>query len=370
MPSGGRAEKEWMERMTVTERVLDARSLTAFVQALFHGLGVPEAEAQELAACLTDADLRGVSSHGVVRIPWYVNDLRRGYMHPTLRVSTLADSGPLLLLDGHDSIGHLVAKRAMAAGIERAHRFGVGVVGVRRSSHFGAAAYYAAMAAAKDQIGIVLTNGGAVMAPWGGREKLLGNTPIAVALPALEEAPIILDSAQTVVAHGKLTYAKERGATTVPAGWALDRLGIPTEDIDEALQGLLMPIGGHKGYAMAFVFDCICGLLMDAGVGEAIRTDEQPGPGPGHVFLVLDIGSFRPAEEFKRCMDARIRQIRTSPRAPGVERIYVPGEIEHQTRARRLREGVPLPDGLIQKLNDLARGLHVPELGGRVGGEV
>lgn len=349
--------------MVVSERVVDAGSLTAFVSRLFQGLGVPEAEAQEFSSCLVEADLRGVSSHGVMRIPWYVKDLQLGYMHPGLKLTVLRDTGPAMLLDGNDSIGHLVAKRAMAQAMERAHQFGVGVVGVRRGSHFGTAAYYVGMAAGQDQVGIVFTNGGAVMAPWGGREKLLGNTPIAVGIPALREWPVILDSAQTVVAHGKLSYAKERGAETIESGWALDRLGRPTVDIDEALRGLLMPIGGHKGYAMAFMFDCLCGVLMDAGVGETIRTDELPGPGPGHLFVVLNIDVFRPVEEFKAHMDARIRQIRNSARAPGIGRIYLPGEIEHETRERRLREGVPLPDALIRKLDALAQELNVAELG-------
>ena len=353
-----------MQPMAAGERLIDAANLRAFVGRLFGGLGVPGVESLELAECITDADLRGVSSHGVVRVPWYVKDIRRGYMRPVVEVSTEADSGPLVLLDGHDSIGHLLAKRAMATAMRRATRFAVGVVGVRRSSHFGAAAYYAAMAAAEDQIGMVLTNGGAVLAPWGGRQKLLGNTPLAVALPAMEEPPVILDSAQTVVAHGKLTYAKERGATTIPLGWALDSSGQPTEDIDEALRGLLMPIGEHKGYAMAFVFDCLCGLLLNAGLGEAIRTDEHPGVGPGHLFLAFDVGFFGPVEVFKRRLDQRIRQIRASPRSAGVERIYFPGEIEHESRVRRLREGIPLPVGLLRNLNDLAREIQVAELGG------
>jgi LDH2 family malate/lactate/ureidoglycolate dehydrogenase len=223
------------------------------------------------------------------------------------------------------------------------------------------------MAIQHGQVAIVLTNGGAVMAPWGGRDKLLGNTPLAVGVPAGEEVPVILDSAQTVVAHGKLSYAKAKGAKTVPAGWALDRDGRPTEDIDEALEGLLVPIGAYKGYGMAFVFDAICGLLLQAGVGEAIRTDQHPGPGPGHLFVTLDVAFFGSVRDFQERMDARIRQLHASAKAPGVEHIYLPGELEDQTRRHRQRDGIPLPADLVRDLDALASSVGIPTLSVRKG---
>ena len=349
------------------ESVFDHTQLRDFVADLFAGLGVPPSEAREFAGLLVEADLRGVSSHGVVRIPWYVQDLRAGRTQPVLHLSVQRDSGPLVWLDGHDSLGHLVASRAMTTACERARGFGIGATAVRRGSHFGPAALYAEMAVQHQQVGIVLTNGGAVMAPWGGREKLLGNTPLAVGLPAGTEPPVILDSAQTVVAHGKLSYAKARGAATVPEGWALDHDGRPTQNIDAALEGLLVPIGGYKGYGMALVFDAICGLLLQAGVGEEIRTDQHAGPGPGHLFLCLDVAFFGSVQDFQERMDARIRQIRGSAKAPGVEHIYLPGELEYDARRQRLRNGIPLPVALVRELDTQARSVGIRTLSSQKG---
>ena len=342
---------------------LTASRLTELVCAILEKVGVPPSEAQILADTLVEADLRGVHSHGVMRLPIYVRRIRAGVVSPEARTTVTANGPAFAQIDAHNSLGQIASVRGMDLAVEKARATGVGVVGVAHSTHFGAAAYYAMRALAHRMIGIAITNTLPLMPPVGGAARVVGNNPIAYAIPAGRERPIVLDIATSVVAAGKLQRAKGRGER-IPLGWGVDRNGVPTNRPEEVLDGgMLLPVGGHKGFGLAMVFDLLCGPLTGAGWFTGVTglaLPEYPKPqNTGHLFAALDVGQFRPVDAFLTEVDQAIAAVHAAPRAPGVERIYVPGEIEFETAEARRRDGIPLDPHVLASLNELARELSV-----------
>lgn len=329
--------------------LISASALKACVTSIFTGQDVPEADALVVADSLVQADLRGVTSHGVVRVPAYVAGLRSGSINPRPVLRLVVDQGPRAVLDGDDGLGQVSAQRAVHDAIERACEHGIGAVGIRRGRHCGAMAYWAMQALASDCIGFATTNAGLNMAPTGGRDKIIGNNPLAIAVPTNRPWPMVLDMATSVVAGGKLDVAAIRGQQ-IPLDWATDADGRPTDDPVVARQGLLRPVGGPKGYGLAVMLDVLAGVLTGArfGGGLGIR-------GSGQFFLAIQVDGFLPVAEFRARMDAVIDQIHSSRLAPGSERIYVPGEIEYETAERRRQDGIPLEEPIVRALNELAR---------------
>ncbi len=343
-----------------------ASRLTAFTSAAFQRVGVPTPDADLVADTLVEADLRGVHSHGVMRLATYVRRVRAGIV-PAAATVTITREGPAFAhVDGHDSLGQVVSVRAMDIAIAKARAAGVGFVGVSRSTHFGAAAYYAMRASAQGFVGVAMTNTIPLMPPDGGAAPVVGNNPIAYAFPSGRERPVVLDMATSVVAQGKLQRARGQGKP-VPFGWGVDHEGRPT-DRPEAIMdgGMLLPFGGYKGFGLAVVFDLLCGVLTGAGWSSQVTGMGLPkNPGPqnvGHVFMALDVAQFRPLDEFVRDADAYVRTVHAVPPAAGVGRIYVPGEIEFDLADARRRDGIPLDDNVVEDLNALARDLSLPPL--------
>jgi LDH2 family malate/lactate/ureidoglycolate dehydrogenase len=263
----------------------------------------------------------------------------------------------MALLDGDNGLGQVVAARAMERAIALAERSGVGLVGVRNSTHFSMAACYAMMALNRDMIGLVVNSGRALMAPWGGTKALISDNPTAVAVPAGEERPVVLDMALSVVARGKIKEALRRGES-IPPDWATDRSGRPTTEPAEALAGLLSPIGGPKGYGLALINGLLAGVLMDGTfawqVGSAYDDLDRPQR-VGHLLAAIDVSSFMPVAEFRARVDELIQEIRRCRTAPGVERVYLPGEIEFECQEERSREGIPLSEALWEELCEMAQ---------------
>ncbi|MDR7522588.1 MAG: Ldh family oxidoreductase [Armatimonadota bacterium] len=337
-------------------------ALHAFVVGALVQSGARTDDAHLVADGLVAADLRGVHTHGVVRTGVYVARLRRGSYDPHASLTPLRDRGPVVLVDAGAGLGIAMATRAMDLAAERAGLHGVGIVGVRNSSHCGMLAHLALRAVRQEMIGIVVSNADAQVAPWGARAKFLGTNPLAIAVPAGEEPPLVLDMATSVVPHSRVQAAAARGEA-IPEGWALDRHGRPTSDPAEALRGALLPFGGPKGSGISLMIDVLAGLLVGALSGPEIpplyeRLDEAQRL--GHLLMALPVESFGPADAFARRVDALIRQVRALPLAEGHERVYLPGEIEHERMVDYSARGIPLPPEVRAEIGRLAADLGLP----------
>jgi LDH2 family malate/lactate/ureidoglycolate dehydrogenase len=334
-----------------TERLVQAEPLRNFCASAFEQVGMSPADAATVADTLVEADLRGVHSHGVWWTSTYTRRLQMGGVNPRPVVQVVQETPAMIVLDADRAMGQVASVAAMRHAIEKARTIGVGVASVRNSNHFGAAAYYALMAAEENQIGFATTDAEPIMAPWGGAKAVVGNNPMAYAIPAAPEPPIVLDMAQSVVAWGKIFLAAQRG-DKIPATWALSPTGEPTEDPHEAMAGLLLPVGGYKGYGLALVIEILSGVLSGATFGLSVppMTDDSVTQDFGHFFMALNIPHFLPTEEFQKRIAALIAEHRGVPLAKGTERIYLPGEIESLKRRQRLEQGIPLESYIVDSL--------------------
>lgn len=332
------------------ERRIDARTLTNVCRAIFSACGMSEADAALVAETLVVADLRGVHSHGVLRVGEYVEKLRGG-VDPQGRPQCVSDRGGALVVDGRNSMGQVAGAFAMQASIERARDLNVAVAVVRGSNHCGAMAYYPMLAAAEGMIGLATTNALPTMAPWGGVDKIVGINPLAVAIPAAEQDDIVLDAAFSGSSHGKIRVFDQKGAP-IPEGWAFDAEGRPTNDAKAALDGLLQPIGGFKGVGLAVVSGLLSTLLSGASYGTELgNMIDGPRPGAdGHFFMALNVAGFVDVASFRSCADAAIRQIRDGRTGPGGGPLYAPGGLEAETERLYRREGIPLNESTIRDI--------------------
>lgn len=264
----------------------------------------------------------------------------------------------MALLDADRGMGQVASVAAMRCAIQKAKATGVGVVTVRNSNHFGAAAYYAMIAAQENQIGFAATDAEPIMAPWGGAKAVVGNNPFAYAIPATPDFSLVLDMAQSVVAWGKIFLAAQR-SEKIPATWALNPAGEPTENPHEAMAGLLLPVGGYKGYGLALVVEILSSVLSGATFGLRMppMADEAATQDMGHFFMALDIDQFIPLAEFRQRMAELVAEHREIPLAKGVERIYLPGELEYLRRKERLASGIPLELYIVEALTQLGEEL-------------
>ena len=336
--------------------------LLAYATEAFESLGVPPDDAALWADTLVRSDLRGHPSHGIFRLPWYVRRLQRGVMQPVTRLETIRDVAAVSVLDAQEGVGQVAANQAMDLAIERARAYGIAAVSVRRSNHFGAAMYFTLKAARAGLIGMISTNASPAMAPWGGKQAVLGNNPWSIATPAGRHAPLILDIANTMVARGKIYTARQEGRE-IPNSWAIDQDGNPTTDPAAALAGLILPIGGHKGYAITFMMDVLSGVLSGAefasGVSGPYQAERRSGC--GHLVIVLNIEAFTGLAEFNERVERLIGEVKAAPLAPGYDEIFYPGELEARAEAANLRDGISLPDATVADLTALAKELGITQ---------
>ena len=332
--------------------------LSAWAEALLRKAGADEPSAKAVAWALVEADLRGVGSHGLLRLPVYVRRLEAGLVNPSPTLP-LEERGPVALLDGEHGFGPRVALKAVEAAQSLARRHGLGAVGVRRSTHFGMAGLYAEKLAREGFVAWVTTNAEPDVVPFGGREKALGTNPLAFAAPA-PQGILVADLATSESAMGKVFLAREKGER-IPPSWGVDREGSPTDDPHRVYA--LRPLGGPKGYALALLVEVLSGVLTGAGVAHGIGRmyDEWDRPQDvGHFLLALDPGRFVGKEAFLERMGALWQALKAAPPAPGHEEVFLPGELEARRRERALAEGMALPERVVAELKALGERYGVP----------
>lgn len=345
--------------------VVMAEPLREFITKIFMSHGLSQDDAFIVADHLVEADLRGVYSHGVIRVEAYTARLVAKAVNPKPGFRIIRETPGTALVDGDNALGQVVGVNAMKIAIKKAKEVGTAYVGARGSNHLGTCAYYAQMAIEHDMIGISGTPSGTnIMAPWGGITPLLGNNPFGIAMPAGKEYPVVLDMAQSVVARGKINHAAKTGQP-IPPTWALNRFGEPTTDAKEGYAGLVQPVGGYKGYGLSFIVMALGGILNGAAFVHQIPTFDdgiQPNLNMGQFFMAIDIRAFMDPSEFKAKMDEAIQAMHQSELARGTDRIYVPGEIEWLKREERLKNGVPIAPAIWKDLTAISErdGVKLP----------
>jgi len=332
---------------------------------IFASLGQDETDAALCADTLVAADARGVYSHGCMRTPIYSRHMLTGGIDPKAKPELTGQKGAMLMVEGHNAMGQVVSHFAMERTIEAAREYGCASVSIRGSNHFGSCAYYAMQASGADMIGYVGTIGAVLnMAPWGGMIPQLGNNPFGFAAPCLTKPDIVLDMALSVVARGKVVMARKTNSP-IPITWALDKDGLPTTDPEAAYWGTMRPVGDYKGYGISYANAIISAILSNASFGDEV-TDLYEEPEKvqncGHFFHVVDISSVTDVTEFKKRMDQSVEYLKGGKKAPGVEEIFVPGEIEARTYQRQRAEGIVYPEEVIEDNAALSRrlGISVP----------
>lgn len=333
--------------------------LKAEAKRLFLLAGLQEGDADLVAETLIEANLRGVDSHGFAALPTYLRRLREGGTNPQARPRVVREGETWALIDGDNGIGMVTAVLAMNKALEKAREYAVGVSLCYNNTTFGAAFYYTWLAAYRGMIGIALSNAPPSMPPWGGKKALLGTNPVSLAFPRRDKEPIIVDMATSAAAKQKIYRALELGRE-IPEGWALDKNGNPTTNPAKALEGLIMPLGGIKGYALALAVDLLCGGLSGGGCMDAVRSLSKEAGSPQNVsFLLaaLDPDKFCGYQRYYELVEEIAEKIHQCPRVEGVDTIYLPGEIEEKTRAERLNEGIPVPGKVLEELKMEARAL-------------
>lgn len=323
---------------------------------ILKGVGVSGEEASIVADSLVKANLRGVDSHGVIRLKVYVDRVKYGTIILDAPIKIVREAPSTALIDGGFGFGQVVAVKAIKTAIEKARKTGIGGVGVFNTNHFGMLAYYALIALKEDMISLITTNGSPYVVPWGGRVPMFGTNPICVGIPSGQEIPLILDMATSAAARGKIEKAAKEG-TKIPGDWAVDECGKPTTDPIAALKGALLPFGGPKGYGLSFVVDILSGCLTGAAFGKHVVSlyPENKRSSLGHFLLVINPDVFIPINEFKASVAKAVQEIKACPTASGVPEVLVPGEIEYRTEQKRLRDGIPIDEETWRMIEELCK---------------
>jgi len=350
--------------MTDQPSRVDFAELRDFIAAAFRRLGMPDADAAIVSSLMAEADLQGSDGHGVIRLSHYIRRIRAGGLNLNPVIRTVQERPAMAILDGDNGMGHLVMTRAAEMAIAKARVAGVAWVGSRMSNHAGPASLYARMPLAHDMIGLYFAVGNANhLPPWGGLDMLLSTNPIAAAIPAGVEAPVVLDMATTVAAYGKVKAKAARGEQ-MPEGWMIDREGKPLTDPRRAAEGLLLPIGGYKGYGLALIVGLLAGTLNGAAMGKDVidfNADDTSVTNTGQAILAIDLAAFGDVEAFKSRVDVIIADLRASARMPNVDRIFFPGEQSQARRGDYTRDGIPIPANLRKILQTMAGDLQIEQ---------
>lgn len=343
---------------------IDPEGLKTLCAAVFAADGMEKSNAEKVAATLVEADLRGVSSHGCVRLRSYIERSHREHWNPDPHFRFTQTMPAVALLDGDAGFGSLVGIAAMEKAVELAKQYGVGICAARNSSHFGMAAYYPLLAARRGMLGFACTNGMPNLAPFGSREGKLGTNPFSLAVPQEGAEPLVLDVACSVTARGNVANYKREGRQ-LPEGWCLDPEGRPTSDPALGLKGTMRPFGGYKGSGLAVFVDILSGILAGAAnspqLKKAQTEEHEGGPNVGHFFLAADLRAFGDPAALKAQLQAFSAELHGSLPAPGVSRIYLPGEIEAEKYAYNRAHGILMGEGSWKEICETCR-RFVPDL--------
>jgi ureidoglycolate dehydrogenase (NAD+) len=337
--------------------LIDDDALQCFVAAIFAAKGMGAADAATVADVLVWAELRGVPSHGVIRVPRYLDFIAQGDMDPAARPEVTRSTDAAFLLEGHRAAGPVAMTEATDEAVARARRHGTALGLVAGTTHAGAVGCYAQRAASRGMAALVMAAGTPFMAYHGARVPSLATSPIAIAVPHATGEPLLLDMATSVAAMGRVNAARVAGRP-IPEGWALDRDGRPTTD--PAAAATLLPLGGAKGSGLALMIECLTGLVAGAPILTAVLTEGERRHSQNALILAIDIAAFRPLADFARDADALADAIRHLPRAEGVEEIRLPGERGDRLAAIRQRDGVPIPGAVWRQLAAIVEPLSVP----------
>lgn len=316
----------------------------------------PERAATVLSESLVDANLKGVDTHGLSRLPIYLERVNEGLIDPGAEMEFEQSFSAAGILDANNGFGQVAGKKGMEHAVELASTQGIGAVGIRNSQHFGAAGYYCERAVEDEFIGLALTNSEPAMPPWGGYEAFFGTNPIALGVPTGSGSPILIDLSTSIVARGQIIAAAQRG-DSIPEGWAVDRDGNATTDPEAALEGAVLPMAGPKGYALALLVDLLSGVLSGAGFGDRVGSmydDFTRSANVGHFVVALNVEAFLGTDAFLKRVDALRESIKSLNTRPDADEILLPGERRYRTQEERKEKGIPLEEEVIEQLQSLA----------------
>ncbi|MGB0572482.1 MAG: Ldh family oxidoreductase [Alphaproteobacteria bacterium] len=339
--------------------------LKAYMTSVFKAVGLPDADAEGLATAMADGDLLGKDSHGCIRVPLYVRRMKGGAINLTPDIRVVKQTPAMALVNGDNGMGHLVARYSMELAMDMAAKSGIAWIGLQNSNHAGAAAVYASMALERDQIGIIACVGSANhAAPYGGTDILVGTNPIAVAIPAHEEPPVVIDMATTNSSLGKIMVKAMHGEP-MPEGWVIDALGEAMTDSAKADDGILTHIGGAKGFGLSMVIGFLAGTLNGAAFGsDVVHIGEDPHSvtNTGQFIMAIDVGHFLDTGVFKSNVDRISREMTGSAKLPGVSEIRMPGTNSWRIYQDRVANGIPITAPLLENLKKVADELGVEAL--------
>lgn len=340
------------------DKRIDWIALQKYATEVFNKVGMPSEDAALEAEVLVWANLCGVDSHGVLRIPWYIELVDKGHMNPRPNIQIVKETPAVLVIEGDRAFGPVVTVFAMKKTIEKARQTGIGWALLRNITHQGALGYYSRIAAVQDAVGLAIVSSPPNMVPFGAKAAGIHNSPISIAAPANRYGPLVLDMATSIAAGGKLRLARDKG-TSIPPGWALDEHGKSTTDPN--LATVLLPIAGPKGSGLSVMFECMTSIMAGNPMQEPLltgRKKEREHTQNGLV-CVIDIGTFTDVGQYKETVDRYIDGLKSLPKAEGVHEILVPGELEQKSYEERTKNGIPLPAGTIRNLKKTADRFNV-----------
>ena len=340
---------------------LSHEELGRFVGRLLAAVQVSGEKARVVAESLVSANLRGIDSHGVHLLPYYVEQIRAGNIDPQADGHVVSENGACLVFDGEHGLGQHVAHTCCSHAVRLAQQHGLGMVVARNSNHFGIAATWGQRISGAGMIGVVMSNASPSVAPWQGRDGRVGTNPVCVSVPSTGAGEWLLDMATTTVAMNKIVRAAANRQPEIPYGWAMDAEGVPTTDTEKARQGLLMPLGGYKGSGLGLMAEILCAVLsggvMSTAVGGVHILDRKMNT--SQMFLAIDVARFLPPEQFQQRMEYLIPLIKSSRPAKGYSEVLVAGEPERRIEAERRRNGIPVDEATWRRLEELAGEFHL-----------
>lgn len=342
--------------------VIDSTKLKKDIATLFEAAGLNKTGADDIADALVEADEEGVFSHGTMLVPMYVERLQKGSLSKGSKGKVVQDNGAIAVIDAENVFGQLTSQQAVELCVSKAKTFGLGAIAVRNGFHLGRAGRWAGQMADQGCVGIVMSNTRPLMPPPGGAERMIGNNPLAIAMPG-SEPKVVLDMAMSASAMGKIRMAEKLG-NNIPDGWAADSEGHPTTDPSEAIKGMLLAAAGPKGFGLAFMIDLLCGALSSGGVASEVRplfADLDKPYNCAHFFLAINVSHFRDEDAFKGVIDSLSSDIRNSKPAPGTERMMTPGEPDWSTKQNNAGQ-VQVAESILEQLKQTASGLGLNTL--------
>jgi len=346
----------------MSELIVYPQVLKNICVKLFKKAGVPDQDANIISEVLVATEMSGVRSHGVMRVEHYIRCILEKGINPRAEIVIEKEGHCWALVNGNGGLGIVISYKAMSLAISKAKEYGVGIVNVNNSHHFGAAGYYSMMCAKKGMIGISMSNGDIIMAVTGSSKKSIGNNPFSYAVPAGKYGAVMLDIAMSKVADGKIQIARNLGKQ-VPKDSILDANGNPSTDPQDYFNGgTLLPFGDYKGYGLAVMVECLAGVLSNAAITSDVRAwnkDPSRTGNTGHFFMAIDIEKIMPLDVFTSRMETLCERLQSAPKAKNVDRILLPGQLEIENEEKSQTNGIPLLNSCVETLYRTADKLGV-----------